>query len=1039
MKFSYNLKPWILLLLAMGLFSAQAVAQNRTITGTITSAEDGEALIGVNVLVKGTSTGTITDFDGKYSIEVPEKSTLNFSYVGYATQEVEVGMQSVIDVVLAKGELLDEIVVTALGISREKKALGYAVSEVGADEIAKSGSNNVIGALQGKVPGVQIQGSSGAPGAGSSIFIRGFSSLDPSRSNRPLFVIDGIEVSDDVDVTPTLPGTANYGVASGNNTQSSVANRMMDINPNDIESISILRGGAAAALYGVRAANGAVIITTKSGASGAPKIDVGYGMTWNNVNRTPKVQTEFIDGHRSTSLRRYSNGLGDYYYWDNWGSPVTDQTENLPSNIYDDFYETGVSNEVSASVTAGNDVFSYRVGAGYNTNKGIVPYSFYNNANFSLNTKYTVSDKLKLGANFIYTNSESNMPSEGRKSIANVLAYTANTVDVTSYGTPYEYGRNFSAGIVDHALFLAENISNQVKVNRYLTSFNAKYNITKGLNLKYSLGIDSYSDFRDRDVHPETDEGGSAVNAAPNGFTVENAINFISYTSNLAATYTQNLNQDINLSAMAGFYIYGNTKKRITTTGSRFLLENFFNLNNALEITQSNSLARYRNMAIYGELSASYKNFLYLTVTGRNDFTSTLPTANRSYFFPSTSLSWVLSDMTDLGSVVSFAKLRASYSIVGKDADIYQVGRYYQRSNSGVSYNDDILEYTVSTKIGDEGLRPEFSKELEIGAEMRLFSNRVGLNLAYYNTELEDMILSVPISNATGASRYLTNAGSMVNNGFEIDGYVDILKSNDGLNWTTGFNWFTNEGRATKINLGEENPEISVMSLRGVVSKYTLDGLVGDLYANPFLRNDEGRLIIDDSGFPSMNWDTLVPMGNALPDWVASWTNEISYKGFSLAFMWEWKKGGDVIDITRNYSIGNGQLEETLGRNQQVVFDGVTESGEENTTPVEVTALSFYRNGNRYRFAPEVYLQDASWIRLRNISLSFDLPTKWVESTAFTGARLTLNANNIYLNTPFRGWDPESNYFGPNSNIYGYLGMRTPQTKSYGFKLNLSF
>jgi len=313
-------------------------------------------------------------------------------------------------------------------------------------------------------------------------------------------------------------------------------------------------------------------------------------------------------------------------------------------------------------------------------------------------------------------------------------------------------------------------------------------------------------------VHPETDEGQSAVNEAPNGFTVQNAINYTSYTSNLSASFHHDVSSAFSLDLLVGYYAYGFDKKRITTIGSRFQLEDFYNLNNALEITQSNSDLRYRNMAAYGELTASYKDYLYLSVTGRNDWTSTLPKANRSYFFPSSSLTWILSDMTDLGEAISFAKLRASYSIVGKDAGVYNIGRYYNRANS-VSFNDDVLEYRASNFIGDENLRPEFSKELELGVELRFLNNRLGIDATYYRNTIEDMILSVPISNTTGASRYVTNAGSLVNNGVELYGFFDVLKSDKGFNWRTVVNWSTSEGRATEINIGEENPEIVIMDL----------------------------------------------------------------------------------------------------------------------------------------------------------------------------------------------------------------------------------
>ncbi len=1026
-----NRKLLLILLLAISSgFSSGLIAQMRTISGTVTAAEDKSPLIGVNVTVKGTTRGAITDIDGSYSLQAASGETLVFSYIGYENIEVLLGDESIADVVLGEGVDLNEVVVTALGISRERKALGYAMDGINSEEIRNTGRTDVVGALQGLISGVQIQSSSGAPGAGSAILIRGINSLDPNRSNRPLYIIDGIEVSDNIDEVPIIPGGANYGVGSSSITQGSVSNRIMDINPDDIEDINILKGGAATALYGIRAANGVVVITTKRGKSGKPKVDLHFGTGSTQVNRVPNVQLDFIDGHRSTTKKRTRRGLERI--WDNWG-PTADSRTAPTSNVYSDFYQTGTNSNIGASLTAGNDVFNYRISGNYLSSEGIVPFSDYSRKNFSINSKYNVSDKFDISGTFSFTNAGGNTPHEGRKSVSNVIAYMANTANASQYKTPYTYSNNFSVGIVDHPLYLAENVKNFSDVNRTLASINFGLQLTTGIKLNYTLGMDNYSDARNRIVPPETDEGQSGVSGTPFGFTVNNNINYNSYTSNLSAILTHNLSDDFSLSATLGQYAYGYNRKRFTTTGSKFLLDNFFNINNALETTQSNTDVKYRNYAFYGELTGAYKNFLYLTLTGRNDFSSTLPKQNQSFFFPSASLSWILSDMADLPDAISFAKLRTSYAIVGKDADVYNIGRYYGLSSS-IPFRPQVLQYRASSLIGDENLKPEFNKTFEIGAELKFLQNRVGVDVTYFQSKLEDMILSVPLSNATGASRFVTNAGSMSNNGLEIQAYLDLFKSSSDFQWRSSINYASNRGTVDQINT--EADEINIMSLRGVVNKYVEGGRIGDLYASPFYRNNNGRLILFD-GMPRVQWDTLVQMGNAMPDFVAGLNNAFSYKGIGLSFLFEWKKGGSVIDITRNYSIGNGQLEETARRHERVVFDGVTETGE-NNTPVELTGAGFYRNSNIYRFAPEVYLQDASWIRLRNVSISYALPKNLFGGSFIRGASLSFTANNLFLNTPFRGWDPEQNYFGPNSNIYGYLGLRTPQTKSYNFKVNIT-
>ncbi len=1011
-------------------FALQMIGQ-RAIKGTVTSS-DGDPLIGASIMVKGTSTGVISDLDGKYEIKAKDGDYLVFSYIGFNKQEVKVDGQSTIDVVMNEGVSLNEVVVTALGISREKKSLGYQAENLKSDVISNSGKNDVIGALQGRISGVTIQGSSGAPGAGSAIVIRGLNSLDPNRSTRPLYVIDGIEVSDDVDIAPAKPSSANFGVGSNNATQGSVSNRIMDINPDDVESMTVLKGAAATALYGVRAANGVIVITTKKGKSGNPTINLNFGVGINKVNRFPRVQTDFLDGHRYTSKKRS-------FIWDNWGPKRSPETTEKTSNIYEDFYQTGNTNNFGASVSAGNDKFTYRISAGRSNSEGVVPFSYYNKTNFSLNTGYLLNDKLKIDVNFKYAKSNGNTPPEGRKSVANVLAYTANVADMHNYTKPYTLGGNVFVGIIDHALFLAENNKYLSDVNRYLGNAKIKYEFNSNFALNYNIGFDNYADSRERDIHPETDEGQSAVNSAPFGFTSVSNIGKTSVTSNLFLSWQKNLSSSFALSGNIGQYAYGYDRKRVSVIGKRFQLKEFFNLNNAIDFEQSNSFVKYRNLAVYADMILSYNNYLYLTLSGRNDWTSSLPKQNRSYFFPSADLAWILSDMVDLPDMFSFLKLRGSYAIVGKDANPYVVGSYFGKTFA-IPFNE-IVGYRQSTYIGDENLKPEFTTSKEFGIELKMFNNRFGIDATYYTNYVKDMILPVPLSNATGAARFVTNAGAISNKGIELSSYLDVLRSEDGLNWTVGVNWSKNEGKVEEINTGVD--EIAIMDLRGVQYKYVLGGNLGDLYGYKFKRTDKDELIVNSIGIPEVNWDTAVYLGNALPDFIAGLTNDFSYKGFGLSFLWEWRKGGKVIDIAKNYGIGNGQLDETNNRYEQVVFKGVKEDADgkyvKNDIPVELTARNFYRNWRSYRLAPEVYLQDASWIRLRNVSVSYNLPQSLLKKSFFSGLRLTLTGNNLFLNTPYRGWDPESNYFGPNSNIYGYAGLRTPAVKSYNFKVNFTF
>lgn len=1025
-----RVKKTYLLSFLMMLLSVGAFAQARMVSGTVTD-NNGEALYGVSVVVIGTTRGTATDFDGKYSLAAADGEVLEFSYVGFESQKRTVE-GSVLHVTLSEGILINDVVVTAMGISREKKALGYSVEQLSSDDVSRSGSQNVVAALQGSVAGVQVKSSSGAAGAGMDIVIRGVSSLSPGRSNRPLYIIDGVEMSDDVDIAPITSSSVNLGLSAGSGTQSSVSNRAADINPDDIESMTVLKGASATALYGIRAANGAIIITTKSGSKGDPKISIGYTAGTQSVNKYPKVQSEYIDGHRSTSLRRGN-------VWDSWGAPYRKDGDGTKMyDTYRDFYRNGASNNVSASLTAGTDRFKYRLSGNYFTQKGIVPNTDWGKTSFSFKGDYAVNSKLDIGASVIYSKTGGNRPYEGRKSIMNVMAYMSPTINPREYVEPYSAGTNFAKGWIDHPLFLSEANTYVDDVNRYISGVNLKYKLSDNLIFNYKVGLDNYSDTRKRVVHPETDEGHNM-----HGFITDIAINSKNVTSNAFLNWGGSLSDDISLSFTLGQYMYFSDKQMIAVRGEDIKINGSDNLNQTTNIFQSNYLRKYRNTAAYGEITAGYKNFFYVTVTGRNDWSSTLPVANRSYFFPSVSSSLVLSDIPGFDIPgVTFAKVRGSYSVVGKDAGIYRIGRYYGL-DSNFPFQGN-LGYGLDGSIGNENLKPEFTKSLEFGIDLRFFKNRFGIDAAIYNNKLEDMILSVPVSNTTGASSYYTNAGELATKGVEVMTYWEPLHSKN-LKWRTSINWSKNSGKVVKISKGID--DIVLASARNVTNKYVLDGNIGDLYGVPFTRNANGDMIIYSNGMPLLDYDSLELMGNANPDWTAGWNNVLTFGNVGLSFLWEWKKGGDVIDVGRVYAIDNGNLEETLDRRKQVVFNGVNEvidgdgnvtGYKENDIPAELTPAGFYRNWKIYRYAPEVHLQDASWIRLRNVNLSYTVPADWFKNSTVKGAKVTFTGTNLFLNTPFKGWDPESNYFGSGSNIGGYTGLKTPSVKSYLVKLNLT-
>lgn len=1018
----------LITLLFICLFGQNAFAQNNIVSGTITD-ENGEPLPGVSILAKGSAVGTVTDVDGNYKLQIPsDVKTLVFSFIGFETVETPINGLSVINYKMkADIQELDHVVVTAFGISKEEKALGYAVTEVNNDAIMASGQTNLVTALQGRVAGVTVRSSSGAPGAGADILIRGVTSLDPGRSNRPLYVIDGIEMSDDVNDIPILPSSGSNATTSSS--QSSVSNRAVDINPNDIESMTILKGAQATALYGIRAANGAIIITTKKGKKGTPQIDVYFSQGWAEVNKTPTVQRKYRDGIYSTTLPRSG------YIWDSWGSEILPGEKNPSHNIYKDFFQTASTQEFGGSIAGASDMFNYRISVDRLLQTGIIPNSDWNKTNFGFTSGIQVSPKLNANFSFRYANTGGNKPDEGDKSVLSALSYMPTVADVRHYDNPYSFSNNEFAGIIDNPMYLTQANRYKDNVNRYITGLNLKYTIDEHFSLNYKGGIDIFSDQRKRNVSPETDEGYQV-----NGFVVDARSNNFKLTSNLFGQFNFDFQNGIGLSGIVGQYTYMTTYSYVSTRGEGLVLDNFYNLDNTTNIYQSNSETHYRNAAVYGEITASYKHFLYLSITGRNDWSSTLPTKNDSYFFPSTSLSWVISDMVTLPKAFTMVKLRGSYAVVGKDASPYKTGSYYETA-SNFPFGD-VVGFTSSGNEGDPNLKPEFSKTTEVGAEIKFLKNRLGLDFTYYHTHLTDMILSVPTSYSSGISYYTTNAGAITNRGFEVAVNMTPVQMSS-FTWDVNVNWYTNQGKVDHIKEGID--EIDLASNVGITNKYVPGGKVGDLYGYNYEKNSKGQLIIDSDGFPETDLTTLKLVGNAMQKWNSGMTNTFSYKGIELSVLLEWKKGGKVLDMGRRNSIRNGQLKETALRYQEVTFKGVKEVTDEsgnvtgytpNTQSVEITP-SFYRSSVYYNYASDVLLEDASWFRIRNISLGYSLPKNWLAKSFIRSAKLSFIAYNVYLNTPVKGYDPETNYYGSGSGIYGYTGLKTPATRSYTFKLNI--
>ncbi len=1027
MKITIQLAVTLVLLM----FSTVALSQ-QIIKGTVTD-ENGDALPGVSVLIKGTSTGGVTDIDGNYSFGGSENAEiLVFSFIGYNTVEVPITGRSVIDYQMKLNiTQLSEVVVTAFGIKQERKKLGYAVQEINAEEITETNQPNLINSLQGRVAGVQINSSGGGAGAGSNIIIRGITSLSPGADNQPLFVVDGIPISNQTASGNVLPSAGSNAVSSAE--QFSNTNRAADINPDDIASMSILKGASATALYGLRAANGVVLITTKKGQSGKMRVDLTSSVSADNVVTFPGVQTRFREG-REGSIRTNSDGSQSSTRFQTLGPAYAES--DIVYDPFQDFFQTGYKFNNSINISGGSDNTTYYTSISNLSQTGVVPNSDWSRTSVKLSGSTALSSKLSVNGSMNYSMSGGNRAQGGDKSIMSTLNYFSPTYDVNDYINPDGTQNSFAGTIIDNPRYLAEFSTYEDNVRRTISYFGADYEPLDWLSFSYKVGIDAYSDVRTRIAPPLID-----ITFSNGGFIVEENINYQEVNSNFLAILNHSFTEDFSATFTLGNQVTDISSSQISTRGENFTLPDFYDLSNASNFFTSKNDFTRRIVGIFADLQLDYKNSVFLGITGRNDWSSTLPEENRSFFYPSVSLSYVFSETFELPTFFTFGKIRASFAQVGKDASPYQVGSYFQNTPGSPFLGQNA--FRLDDVAGSLDLKPETTQSIEFGTDMRFLNNRIGIDFTYFKQNSRDQIIPIPVSNTTSLSRFVTNAGEIENRGVEILLNASPIKQ-EGFSWdfSVNFTRIRNEvididPRVDEIIFYQDGPA-------EIVNKLVKGGSAGDLYGHPYLRNEQGQLIISDEGLPQSRLDTLLLVGNALPDFTAGLTNTFNYKGFSLSFLLEWRSGGDLLDVGMRNRIRNGVDKRTERRYEQVIFKGVTADGSVNTTPVNLTGYGndvnsgFYRGESAYVGSSDILLQDASWFRIRNIGLSYSLPRAILSNTAFNGVRFSISGNNVFLNTPFIGFDPEGSQFGSGSNAFGFNGQNIPNARSFTFKVNLS-
>ncbi|VAW28905.1 Outer membrane TonB-dependent transporter, utilization system for glycans and polysaccharides (PUL), SusC family [hydrothermal vent metagenome] len=1030
-------------------------AQTQLVTGVVNDAS-GAGLPGVNIRVKGTMTGTTTNLNGKYKIQTTKGSTLVFSFVGYTTKEVKV-TGPILNIVLHETvNKLNEVVVTAFGMKKEARALGYSVSEIKTKDLNMASQTSAIEALQGRVAGLQIRRTSGSAGGGVDILIRGLSSIDPSRNNQPLIIVDGLAIDNETFAGNVLPSAGSNAV--GSSSQFAYSNRAGDINPDDIASYTILKGAAATALYGVRAANGAIVITTKKGKRGKPRVSLSFFTTFRDVVKTPALQKTFREGNRTTKIPGAvidPNVPGGYlrpgsFAFYSWGVPFSANSFTMPDGTiidltHDGFhspyelFKTGINNQANFNISGADAKFNYFFSAGWNNDSGILPNTNFDKKTFRFNAGYQVLKNLKISSSIAYTKSGGARANGGDKSVFSSLSYWSSTFPINDYEYPDGSEKNYTNGIIDNPRYFLEKSNLDDNLNRWIGHITVDWSPYKWMKVSYSTQIDNYAERRNRFVPPDLDVGSQV-----HGFIVDENINFSALESDLLVTFSHDWSKDFSSNLVVGNQISDVRRNYSFIRGEDLNVAGINDLTNTLNTFAGTSLIRTKNVGVFGELNLSYKRKLYLSITGRNDWVSTLPVQNRSFFYPSVSASYVFTeDFLKHSDVLTFGKIRVSWAQVGKAPRFGRVGHYFI-PEPNFPFNG-VGGYRSSTALGDPNIKPERDNSFETGTNLRFFKNRLRFDYTYYTTNVTDQIFTVGTAYSSGLTGVTRNAGDYKTWGQELMVSGDIIK-NSKIRWEVYVNWSKTGGKV--VALPKDLKEIVFFGDR-ITAKAKVGDALGTLYGWVFQTvpngqryvNSDGKWVItgsDNKGYYYTGTNQMVKVGNAFPDFVMSLGSNFSWKNVTFNFLIEWKKGGDLYDRGFRNALRNGNLKETEFRDQKRVLNGMMDDGKggyvKNTIPLMITANSYYRDWNNYNNASEVLLQDGSWIKLRDIGVSYTF--KFKHMNQFT---VSAGAHNIILWTPFKGFDPEGNQFSAGSNIYGFTGLTVPLSQSYYFGIKFGF
>ncbi|HVI47414.1 MAG TPA: SusC/RagA family TonB-linked outer membrane protein [Chitinophaga sp.] len=1057
-----------------------AYAQQREVKGTVTGS-DGSPVLLATVQVKGTSTGTTTDKQGHFSLNVKNDNTvLIIRSVGFISQEVKVGTQSALSVVLqVDNKALQEVVVTALGIKQEKKAIGYSAQDLKGEELTRTAPSNPLAALSGKVAGATIISASGTPGAAVRVQMRGATTI--LGSNQPLFVIDGLPV-DNSETNTSGDATGTAGVMQ--------SNRMVDINPDDVESITMLKGPAAAALYGSQASNGAVIITTKKGkrTTDGRTFNVSYGITVNfdKVSQLPERQNKYGQGIGALSHPGDPSGPKQYsfgpaidtlvfdgnsnYLWDKNGMLVgkSQNPGGKPAIVYDpyDFFRTGVGTQHNLSVSGGSPNLGYRASVSHFYQEGMIPLSNFKKTTISFSTDYKFTDNFSLFTTLNYVNSGGRRVQQGSNLSGIMLGLlrttptfdNSNGVSDPTDPAAYLLGDNSGdqrsyrgRGIYDNPYWTINMNPYKDDVQRAFGTIGGTYRPFEWLSITERFGGDYSLDNR-KQIFSKNSGG------FPDGQYFEDQLSTLVINNDLYATLTKKAGL-FDYSLLVGQNVYDLRTKYLHLQGDGLSGNDFQGITN----TSSNSLSiknsQQRRVAFYAKANVAFDNYLFLELTGRYESSSTLPVSNQWYFYPTASLGYVFSDGLKLkNDFFSYGKVRLAFSSVGRGLSPYRLQTYYGQTAPGDGWTNGIVfpfnslvGYSKSATLGNSTLKAEKTNQFEVGTELRFLKDRISIDYTYYKGKSKGLLNQVSIAPSSGYTSVFLNAASMTNQGHELTVGITPIR-NKNVDWNITVNYAQNRNKV--VELAEGIDRFDFNGFTGIFVSAIVGKQYGSLYGTGYVKDDQGRLVINDQpgadqGLPIV-YTPLQYLGDVNPKWSGSIGNTLNVKGFILSFLFETKQGMDMWNGTWGAMTNFGTSANTLERGTQKVFEGVkghlddngnlVTKGEKNDLKGNLTDR-YYRGIGSGFTVNEPFIQDASWVRLREVSIGYRLEGKAIfkkQKPWFRAITLTAIGRNLWLHTKYTGVDPETSLFG-TQEAQGFDYFNNPGSKTYGFSAKFDF